>query len=143
MAKFSQKELKAIKSHPLKKGLKNFRANFKSRYLKSESANVTDYLAELKLEAAWTTEPPTHSKLAGTKTFMAIGALLGEPPSFMHDPESFFQLNLRIIRQCPVGQIGTTEAQRVSNLNCHSQGVTQYRMVLPYKVVVTCFDTIG
>lgn len=26
----------------------------------------------------------------GTKAFMAIGALLGEPHSFMHDLESFF-----------------------------------------------------
>ena len=28
--------------------------------------------------------------MAGTKVFMAIGALLGEPHSFMHDLESFF-----------------------------------------------------
>ena len=28
----------------------------------------------------------------GTKVFMAIGALLGEPHSFMHDLESFFWL---------------------------------------------------
>ena len=28
--------------------------------------------------------------LAGTKMFMAIGALLGEPHNFMHDLESFF-----------------------------------------------------
>lgn len=42
------------------------------------------------LEATWTIEPPPHPKLAGTKVFMAIGALRGEDHSFMHDLESFF-----------------------------------------------------
>lgn len=35
-------------------------------------------------------EPPAHSKLAGTKIFVAIGTLLREPQSFMHDLESIF-----------------------------------------------------
>ena len=51
MAELSQNELKAIRSHPLKKGLKNFRTTFKSRYLKSESSNVTEVVDRLTSEA--------------------------------------------------------------------------------------------
>ena len=58
--------------------------------LQSDYASRLKYLAELELEATWTVEPPPCSMLAGTKIFMAIGALLGEPHSFMHDLESFF-----------------------------------------------------
>ena len=58
--------------------------------LQSDYASRLNYLAELELEATWTIEPPPHPKLAGTKIFMAIGALLGEPHNFMHDLESFF-----------------------------------------------------
>ena len=53
MAKLSQKELEAIRSHPLteKKDLEHFRTTFKSRYLKSESANVTELVNRLTSEA--------------------------------------------------------------------------------------------
>ena len=52
MAELSQNELKAIRSHPLKKGLKHFRTTFKSRYLKSASANVTAVVDRLTSEAS-------------------------------------------------------------------------------------------
>ncbi|KAL8906150.1 MAG: hypothetical protein Q9207_002183 [Kuettlingeria erythrocarpa] len=48
------------------------------------------YLAELELEGTFSSKPRQSSNLAGTKIFMAIGALRGEPHSFMHDLESFF-----------------------------------------------------
>ena len=50
MAELSQDELEAIGSHPLEKGLKPFRATFKSRYLKSASANVTEVVDQLTSE---------------------------------------------------------------------------------------------
>ncbi|KAL9019595.1 MAG: hypothetical protein Q9185_003137 [Variospora sp. 1 TL-2023] len=51
MAELSQDELKAIRCHPLKKGLNHFRTTFKSRYLKSKSANVTEVVHRLTCEA--------------------------------------------------------------------------------------------
>ena len=50
MAELSQNELKAIRSHPLKKGLKPLRTTFKLRYLKSASANVTEVVDRLTSE---------------------------------------------------------------------------------------------
>jgi len=44
----------------------------------------------LNLEATLSIKPPQSSSLAGTKIFMAIGALISEQHSFMHDLESFF-----------------------------------------------------
>ena len=58
--------------------------------LRSDYATRLKYLAELKLGATWTIGPFPHLKLAGTKVFMPIGGLLGEPQSFMHDLESIF-----------------------------------------------------
>ena len=52
MAELSQNELKTIRSQPLKKGLKTFRANCKSRYLRSESAGVTEVVDRLTSEAS-------------------------------------------------------------------------------------------
>ena len=52
MAELSQNELKAIRSHPLKKGLKHFRATFKSRHLKTADANVTEVVDRLTSEAS-------------------------------------------------------------------------------------------
>lgn len=52
MAELSQNELKAIRSNPLKKGLKHFRTNFKSRYLNTASANVTEVVDRLTSEAS-------------------------------------------------------------------------------------------
>lgn len=56
--------------------------------LQSDYASHLNYLTQFKLEATWNINPTP--KLAGTKVFMAIGALLGEDHSFMHDLESFF-----------------------------------------------------
>ncbi|KAK3175350.1 hypothetical protein OEA41_002597 [Lepraria neglecta] len=47
-------------------------------------------MLNLNLEATLSSRPPQLSSMAGTKIFMAIGALLGGPHSFMHDLESFF-----------------------------------------------------
>ena len=52
MAEFPQNELKAIRSDPLKKGLKQFRTTFKSKYLKSKSPNVTEVVDQLTSEAS-------------------------------------------------------------------------------------------
>lgn len=52
MAELSQKELKAIRSYLLKKGLKTFRTTFKSRYLESESVNVTEVFSRLISKAS-------------------------------------------------------------------------------------------
>ena len=57
---------------------------------KTENWSRLKYLAELELEGTLSNEAHQSPKLAGTKGFMAIGALLGEPHSFMHDLESFF-----------------------------------------------------
>ena len=58
--------------------------------LKSNDQSRLKYMVELELEETFSIKPPRSSGLAGTKIFMAIGALLGEPHSFMHDLESFF-----------------------------------------------------
>ena len=58
--------------------------------LKSNDQSRFKYLAELELEETLSSQPPQSSNLAGTKIFMAIGALFGEQHSFMHDLESFF-----------------------------------------------------
>ncbi|KAL8993846.1 MAG: hypothetical protein Q9169_006043 [Polycauliona sp. 2 TL-2023] len=57
--------------------------------LETDSQSRLKYLAELELEGTLSSKP-RQSNLAGTKIFMAIGALLSEPHSFMHDLESFF-----------------------------------------------------
>ncbi|KAL2059014.1 hypothetical protein ABVK25_000306 [Lepraria finkii] len=51
MAELSQDELEAIRSHPLKKGLNHFRTTFKTKYPKSESANLTEIVDRLISEA--------------------------------------------------------------------------------------------
>ncbi|KAL2050313.1 hypothetical protein ABVK25_009421 [Lepraria finkii] len=51
MAELSQDELEAIRSHPLEKGLNHFRTTFKTRYPKSESANLTEIVDRLISEA--------------------------------------------------------------------------------------------
>ena len=58
--------------------------------LETDTQSRLKYLAELELEGTLYSKPPQLSSLAGTMVFMAIGALLGEPPSFMHDLESLF-----------------------------------------------------
>lgn len=50
--RLSQNELKAIRAHPLKKGLETFRTTFKSRYLKSEDVNLTEIVNQLTSEAS-------------------------------------------------------------------------------------------
>lgn len=50
MAELSQNELMAIGSHSLKEELKPFRTTFKSLYLKSASANVTEVVDQLTSE---------------------------------------------------------------------------------------------
>ena len=45
--------------------------------LRSDDANRLKYPGELELQATWTIEPPSCSKLPGAKIFMAVGALLG------------------------------------------------------------------
>lgn len=52
MAELSQNELKAIRSRPLKKRLKQFHTKFKSRYLKSESGNVKEVVDRLTSKAS-------------------------------------------------------------------------------------------
>ena len=56
----------------------------------SKNQSRLKYLAELELEGTLCSKPPQSSNLAGTKNFMAIGALYGEPHSFMYDMESIF-----------------------------------------------------
>ena len=60
MAGLSQNELKAIRAHPLKKGLETFRTTFKSRYLKSEDVNLTEIVDQLTSEASDTGEWTIH-----------------------------------------------------------------------------------
>jgi hypothetical protein len=48
------------------------------------------YLAKLEVEGTLSSKPPQSSSMAGTKIFMAIGALKGEHHNTMHDLESFF-----------------------------------------------------
>jgi len=48
------------------------------------------FLADLDLAMTCTKQLVSAPGIAGTKIFMAIGALLGEPHNFMHDLESFF-----------------------------------------------------
>ncbi|KAL2043298.1 hypothetical protein N7G274_003604 [Stereocaulon virgatum] len=57
--------------------------------LRSDNSNRFKYLADLDLEATLSSRSQA-SNIAGTKTFMAIGALRGEPYSFMHDLGSVF-----------------------------------------------------
>ena len=52
MAELPQNELEAIRSHPLKKVLKQFRTTFKSKYLKSKNVNVTEVVDRLTSEAS-------------------------------------------------------------------------------------------
>lgn len=56
MAGLSQNELKAIRAHPLRKGLETFRTTFKSRYLKSEDVNLTEIVDLLTSGASDTGE---------------------------------------------------------------------------------------
>lgn len=60
MAGLLQNELKAIRAHPLRKGLESFRTTFKSRYLKSEDVNLTEIVDQLTSEASDTGEGTTH-----------------------------------------------------------------------------------
>ena len=58
MAGLSQNELKAIRTHPLRKGLETFRTIFNSKYLKSE--DVTEIVDQLTSEASDTGEGTIH-----------------------------------------------------------------------------------
>ncbi len=58
--------------------------------LRSNYASRLKFLVDLNIEATLSSESPQSSSLAGTKVFMAIGAILGKCHSFMHDLESFF-----------------------------------------------------
>jgi len=60
MAGLSQNELKAIRAHPLRKGLEAFRTTFKSRYLKSEDVNLTEIVDQLTSQVSDTGEGTTH-----------------------------------------------------------------------------------
>ena len=60
MAGLSQNELKAIRAHPLRKGLETFCTTFKSRYLKSEDVNLTEIIDQLTSEASDTGEGTIH-----------------------------------------------------------------------------------
>ena len=53
-------------------------------------SNDQSRLKILELGATLSNKPPLHLKLAGTKVFMSIGGLLGEPQTFMQDLESVF-----------------------------------------------------
>jgi len=53
-------------------------------------SNDQSRLKILELGATLSNKPPPHPKLAGTKVFMSIGGLLGEPQTFMQDLESVF-----------------------------------------------------
>ncbi len=61
MAGLSQNELKAIRAHPLRKGLEAFRTTFKSRYLKSEDVGLTEIVDQLTSEASDTGGWPERS----------------------------------------------------------------------------------
>ena len=54
------------------------------------------YLIELELEGTLSSKSPQSLSLARTKIFIAIGTLLGEHHSPMHDLESFFWVKLWI-----------------------------------------------
>ncbi|KAL8669127.1 MAG: hypothetical protein Q9168_006267 [Polycauliona sp. 1 TL-2023] len=54
MVGLSQNELKAIRAHPLRKGLETFRTTFRSSYLKSEDVNLTEIVDQLTSEASGT-----------------------------------------------------------------------------------------
>jgi hypothetical protein len=58
--------------------------------LQSSEKDRLQYLADLNLATTWYKELPEARSMAGTRFFMAIGALLGEHHNFMHDLESFF-----------------------------------------------------
>ncbi len=60
MAGLSQNELKAIRTHPLRKGLETFRTTFNSKYLKSEDVNLTEIVDQLTSEASDTGEGTIH-----------------------------------------------------------------------------------
>ena len=60
MAGLSQNELKAIRAHPLRKGLETFRTTFKSRYLESEDVNLAEIVDQLTSEASDTGEGTIH-----------------------------------------------------------------------------------
>ena len=60
MAGLSQNEFKAIRVHPLKIGLENFRATIRSRYIKSEDVNVTEIVDQLTSEASDTGKGTIH-----------------------------------------------------------------------------------
>ena len=56
MAGLSQNDVKAIRAHPLRKGLEAFRTTFKSRYLKRGDVNLTEIIDHLTSEASDTGE---------------------------------------------------------------------------------------
>lgn len=60
MAGLSQNELKAIRAHPLRKGLETFHTTFKSRYLKGEYVNLTEIVDQLTSETSDTGEGTIH-----------------------------------------------------------------------------------
>ena len=60
MAGLSQNELKAIRAHPLKKGLETFRTTFNSKYLKGEDVNLTEIVDQLTSEASDTGKGTIH-----------------------------------------------------------------------------------
>ena len=64
--------------------------------LETDNQSRLKYLAELELEGTLSSKPPQSPNRAGTKIFMAIGALRGKSHSFMHDLESFFWVLLWI-----------------------------------------------
>ena len=94
MVELLQNELKAIRSHTLKKGLKPFRRTFKSRYLKTASANVTKVVEQLTFEASDGGEvdhskfPQRYLRQVGARDVILdlILALQGQPAA-----QSFFR----------------------------------------------------
>ena len=56
MAGLSQNELKTIRANPMRKELDTFRTTFKTNYLTSENANLTDIVDQLTSEASNTSE---------------------------------------------------------------------------------------
>ena len=59
MAGLSQNVLKAIRTHPLRKGFEILRMTFKSKYLKSEEVNLTETVDQLTPGASDTGEGTT------------------------------------------------------------------------------------
>ena len=57
--------------------------------LRANNAARLKCLVDLNLEATLSIRPLQSLSMVGTRIFMAIGALLGESHSFMHDLESF------------------------------------------------------